>query len=121
MKHEPSDFEMDSSITITAGVVDSTTKIPNSSNTSRSRSLPCTLRESDLPLAHGMLIRISHQGTPLCFGLDHYVRKQGWTHNSLSQSICLSQSLMSVQVVQVTSPKAIMNILKSHNEHPQKP
>lgn len=100
IKSEPSDLGMDGSVTITPGVAVSATTISSSSKSSRSCPLPCTLCESDLPLAHGMLIRMRHQGTPLCFGLDHYVRKQGWTHNSLSQSICQSQSLMSVQVVQ---------------------
>lgn len=111
VKSEASDLGMDGSITITPGVADSATKILHSSKMSRSRSLPCALCESDLPLAHGMLIRMRHQGTPLCFGLDHYVRKQGWTHNSLSQSICQSQSLMSVQVVQVTNSETIKSIL----------
>ena len=93
-------IESDSATIIATGVA--AAREARTNHESSRSSFPFSLCESDLPLADGLLIRMSHEDTPLCFDLDHYVRKQGWTQNSLSQSICLSQSLMSVEVVQVT-------------------
>ena len=95
-------IESGSATIIATGVAKNAASEALTNNESSRSSFPFSLCESDLPLADGLLIRMSHEDTPLCFDLDHYVRKQGWTQNSLSQSICLSQSLMSVEVVQVT-------------------
>ena len=49
-------------------------------------------------LQDGNALRIFHEGSPLCFDLDHYVHKQGLSEDFLTQSIAMSQSIFRVTV-----------------------
>ena len=67
-------------------------------------------------LQDGNPLRVFHDGSPLCFDLDHFVHRQGVSDDFLTQSIAMSQSIFRVTVQEVkVTPLALLRFYNKRN------